>query len=234
MSPELELISSRSCSSDQQAWWAAKGIRLRGYSLLKVNQLPFPLPEVAAESLVVFTSQHAIRALWNKAGIRPLDFLRERTIAAIAPATSGLLNQQDAPPQLTAPHAQALAEHIVHTQEPQAVRYFCKPTRRPELPKILTKAGFQVQETYVYETQAQPQPINWGDAAGMIFYSPSAVETYLRTNPWPSGKLAFSIGPRTAQTLKQAGITDVITAAHPTPDSLLAVIQFACTNSKTK
>jgi uroporphyrinogen-III synthase len=83
-----------------------------------------------------------------------------------------------------------------------AVCFFCGDLRREELPSILRQAGIEYREVVVYRTIATPQKID-GDYNGILFFSPSAVESYLSMNSVPEAATLFAIGNTTAAALEQ-------------------------------
>jgi uroporphyrinogen-III synthase len=88
--------------------------------------------------------------------------------------------------------ATSLANKII-TDAPVEVWFFCGNRRRDELPEILLTNGIKVQEVIVYKTTAVHHIIN-SQFDGVLFYSPSAVESFFSVNKVGSSTVLFAIG----------------------------------------
>lgn len=121
----------------------------------------------------------------------------------------------------SAQHAAELAskmlEALAYTNS--KVLYPCGNQRRGELPGILSDAGIDVEEIMAYETVLTPRSI---DEAfdGYIFFSPTAVSSFLSMNQLPAGAPCFVIGQTTAASLSDLG-NPVVVAALPREEILV-------------
>jgi uroporphyrinogen-III synthase len=95
---------------------------------------------------------------------------------------------------------QKIVEHAV-----RAVVFFCGDLRREELPEILRQAGVGYRDIVVYKTTATPKKVD-SNYDGILFFSPSAVESYLSVNDVPDGTALFVIGNTTAAALKKYNV----------------------------
>lgn len=157
---------------------------------------------------VVFTSSNAVSAtaaLLN--GIR----LQNR-IYCLSGATqqSVLRHWSQAQISATATDAASLAGLILEEKPvPEKVLFFCGDLHRPELPDALEKAGIGVQKLIVYRTlllaQKQEQAYD-----AVLFFSPSAVHSYLQHNDPCPDTVFFAIGATTAAAIAVHGHTAVV------------------------
>lgn len=119
----------------------------------------------------------------------------------------------------TAENAIALADKIIEDAMAEEVIFFCGDQRRPELPDMLFAAGILVTEIVVYETIATPHKLN-ENFSGVLFYSPSAVESFFSANSLPQNALAFAIGSTTADAIKKHCANRIISADAPGKEAL--------------
>ena len=82
------------------------------------------------------------------------------------------------------------------------VVFFCGDLRRDELPDILRSNNIEVSEIIVYQTIAVLHKIE-RQYNGILFFSPSAAESFFRANKLPETTLLFAIGNTTADEIKK-------------------------------
>jgi uroporphyrinogen-III synthase len=99
----------------------------------------------------------------------------------------------------TADNSKSLAEKIV-TEKINEVIFFCGNKRREELPNILKNAGIKVHEVVVYETVETPVISN-NDFDAILFFSPSAVQSFFSVNQLKNSVVCFAIGQTTAESV---------------------------------
>lgn len=99
----------------------------------------------------------------------------------------------------TAANAAELATKIIELELKEVV-FFCGNLRRPELPRMLGEAGIMVHEVEVYETFGTPRPVTQ-DYEAVLFFSPSAVDSFFLSNKPDPAVVCFALGNTTAQVL---------------------------------
>lgn len=98
-------------------------------------------------------------------------------------------------------NASQLADIII-TAGVKEIVFFCGDRRRDELPDKLRANGIIVEEVVVYRTIETPHKVQ-GDYDGVVFFSPSAVNSFFTSNT-PSGKTIFyTMGDTTAAEIKK-------------------------------
>lgn len=102
----------------------------------------------------------------------------------------------------TATNASELAGLIVAEGLSCKVTFFCGDQRRDELPDILRKNGIRLHEIVVYQTIAIPQKVD-KPYHGILFFSPSAVDSFFSLNTIPTSTILFAIGNTTANEIKK-------------------------------
>jgi len=114
--------------------------------------------------------------------------------------------------------AQSLAKQIIDANEKDVI-FFCGNIRRDELPHLLNEKNIQVKEIVVYETSLIPQKIV-KDFDGIVFFSPSAVESFFSNNTVNALTTLFAIGETTAITISKYTNNPIIISDSPEKNSL--------------
>jgi uroporphyrinogen-III synthase len=117
-------------------------------------------------------------------------------------------------------NASDLAEKMINSKQVKQVVFFCGDQRREELPGKLRQNGIAVQEVIVYHTISTPHKI---DKAydGILFYSPSAVQSFFYANAVPASTVLFAIGQTTADAIKSFTDNLIIESERPGKDELV-------------
>jgi len=103
--------------------------------------------------------------------------------------------------QSSARNASQLADIII-SEGIEDIVFFCGDKRRDELPDKLRANGINVTEVMVYHTLENPHAINSG-YDGVVFFSPSAVNSFFTDNK-PGDKVIFyTMGDTTASEIKK-------------------------------
>ena len=107
--------------------------------------------------------------------------------------------------------------------EGSEVCYFCSDIRLDDIPKLLKKNSFIVNEITAYSTRLEapklPQSVE-----GVLFFSPSTIQSFLKKNS--PNCTAYCIGQTTAKEAKKY-FKEVHIAKIPTIES---VIELVCNN----
>ena len=119
-----------------------------------------------------------------------------------------------------AENAAALAEKIIEDDATDEVVFFCGNQRRDEMSTMLGVAGVTVTEIVVYETIAVPHVVK-KDYDAILFFSPSAVDSFFSVNKIKRETLFFAIGATTAEAIQQYNNGKIIVAAQPGKEALM-------------
>ena len=190
-------------------------------SILQEIQTTFTL-----QATVVFTSMNAVEAVADQL----LGFKPEWKIYCIGSTTRQLVEKYFGTDSIagTAASAVALAELIAAESPVYELIYFCGNMRRDELPQILQEHGFEVDEIAVYQTTLIPRKIV-KDYHGILFFSPSAVESFFKLNKAASHTVFFAIGSTTAAAIRNYSDNKIITADTQSKEEMLErVKEYFC------
>ena len=195
-----------------------EGIRVKSEDFIKISPNRIPLPILKKEIRnVVLTSQNAVEALLTNVSADELKF---ENIYCVGRKTKRLIERIIGPVKHQEKNAKKLAEYLVEYIEGLEVTYFCSNLRMDDLPDILSENNIKVNEVEAYTTKHAPTKVD-KSIVGVMFYSPSTVESYLLKNT--PDKIAYCIGETTA-TEARKHFTDVRVAKMPMVESLIELV----------
>lgn len=156
---------------------------------------------------VVFTSMNAVEAITESIVIKP-----EWNIFSIGQATKNFIDENFGKRTLkaTADNASDLADIIIERKIKEVV-FFCGDQRRDELPAKLKNEKISVEEVVVYKTNFTPRKLK-KTYDGILFFSPSAVESFFSVNTIADDVTLFSIGDTTAHAIKEKASNKIVVA----------------------
>ncbi|HEY0066935.1 MAG TPA: uroporphyrinogen-III synthase [Flavisolibacter sp.] len=172
---------------------------------------------------VVFTSTHSVDIVedilhhdkkglpqWN---VFTLDGRTKTAVSRFLPAEAIAA---------TAANAAELATKIIERKLKEVV-FFCGNLRRPELPRMLGDAGIIVHEVEVYETFGTPRPITQ-DYEAVLFFSPSAVDSFFLSNKLDPAVVCFTLGNTTAQVLSGYTKNKVVISTGTSQEEMMETV----------
>ncbi|MEO5943350.1 MAG: uroporphyrinogen-III synthase [Ferruginibacter sp.] len=224
MQNKIQILCTRPVDDTAKDLCIANNIELNVFSFIATE--PIETVEVQQEienalslsATVIFTSMNAVEAV--------AEFLFDEQpgwrIFCIGNTTNELVKKYFGEDKIagTAQDALALAEVIIEEGEATEVVFFCGDKRRDELPSALNAADIDVQEIVVYETIQVQHKIE-KEYHGILFFSPSAVESFFLVNKLNSETVLFAIGNTTAQAIKKYCNNKTITGEEPGKQNLV-------------
>ena len=170
------------------------------------------------ETVVVFTSMNAVVAVTDM-----LDgHVPSWRIYCMGYATQKLVAEYFGEASIAGTGASALelAETIIEEEAPDELIFFCGNIRRDELPVKLSRQGITVHEICVYETLATPHKME-KTFDGILFFSPSAAESFFSNNTIPPETVLFAIGQTTRDTLARFTRNKIVVSKEPGKDEMV-------------
>lgn len=110
--------------------------------------------------------------------------------------------------------------HVIMEHEENEVVFFCGDKRMDTLPDMLAEGGITVRELIVYVTTLTPHKVD-KHYNGILFYSPSGVESFFSENTVGEDTVLFSIGRTTAATLKKHSTNTVVISETATKEGVM-------------
>ncbi|MBO9682774.1 MAG: uroporphyrinogen-III synthase [Flavisolibacter sp.] len=175
---------------------------------------------------VAFTSANAVEAVKNY-----LDKNSSRHFYCISGRTrsSLLLHVRDEQIMATADYGKDLAGKIIK-QQPKEIIFFCGNKRRDELPGILKEAGIKVNEVTVYETVETPV-VAEDDMDAILFFSPSAVQSFFSVNQLKQNVVCFAVGTTTAESISHFTKNKILICEQPSQEMMLNAVKIYFQNT---
>jgi uroporphyrinogen-III synthase len=168
----------------------------------------------------IFTSKKAVKAI--KPAIKDLEIPDH--IFAVGSKTAEMLEELNL--KVTTPDEYNVVSLAKKMQdlELKHVAHFCGNLKAGNLNKLLGKET-KLTSVEVYRTKLATHSVNVEDYAGIVFMSPSAVESFSKRNEVNGSTQIFCIGPTTEEAAQEAGLSNCITPEYSTLDSLMESIQ---------
>jgi uroporphyrinogen-III synthase len=175
---------------------------------------------------LIFTSQNAVQSvLQHPKSDELIPKLREKNVFCVGIKTKDLLTENGFNVIAYTGYASDLAEIISLIYNKESYTFFSGNLRRDVLPNTLKENGILFNEIEVYETLLTPKKIN-ERLDGILFFSPSAVESYLKTNTIKD-EMCFCIGETTAEALENKKVKNIIIADKPSVENVIyEVIEY--------
>ena len=100
------------------------------------------------------------------------------------------------------------------------------------MPNILKEAGIKVHEVVVYETIETPI-VATVDFDAILFFSPSAVQSFFSVNQIKKTTVCFAIGRTTASSIADFTDNKIVVSESPGQEMILASVNFYFQNLYT-
>jgi uroporphyrinogen-III synthase len=175
-----------------------------------------PLLDGLGEALI-FTSQNAVQSILQHP---KCNELKSKNVFSVGMKTRDLLTQNGFNVIAYTGYASDLAEIISLIYSKESYTFFCGNLRRDILPNTLKENGITFNEIEVYETNITSKKIT-NKLDGILFFSPSAVESYLKLNTIKD-EMCFCIGETTAESLENKKIKNIIIADKPSVENVIS------------
>jgi hydroxymethylbilane synthase len=215
---DINVYSTKTLSKDQLNSLSSDiAISMSDFITTRNNRLKPVLVKNPIEA-VVFTSQNAVEALLHSFSPMELDF---KSIYCVGKRTKRLIEKRIGKVTHIENSAEKLGNYLVSNLKDAKITFFCGNKRRDELPSILNENNMNYHEVECYQTQLTPKKIE-EKIDGIMFYSPSGIESYLRANT-VSNNVAFCIGATTAEEAKKY-FKEVTIAEVPTVESVIHAV----------
>ena len=217
MTKQINIVSTKKLLPNQKQLLLDANIHLIEEDFIKTTFLS-PLLEGLGEALI-FTSQNAVESILQHP---KCEDLKSKNVFSVGMKTKDLLTQNGFNVIAYTGYASDLAEIISLIYSKESYTFFCGNLRRAILPNTLKENGITFNEIEVYETNITSKKIT-NKLDGILFFSPSAVESYLKMNTIKD-EMCFCIGETTAESLENKKIKNIIIADKPSVENVIAEV----------
>jgi uroporphyrinogen-III synthase len=217
MTKQINIVSTKKLLPNQKQLLLDANIQLIEEDFIKTTFLS-PLLEGLGEALI-FTSQNAVESILQHP---KCEDLKSKNVFSVGMKTKDLLTQNGFNVIAYTGYASDLAEIISLIYSKESYTFFCGNLRRDILPNTLKENGITFNEIEVYETNITSKKIK-SKLDGILFFSPSAVESYLKLNTIKD-ETCFCIGETTAEALQNKKVKNIIIADKPSVENVIAEV----------
>ncbi len=196
MESQVRIISTKKLLPNQKQF-----LLNAKFSVVEADFIKIKLKKFSCKSkfqYLIFSSQNAVDSVLKNS---KLEQLKTKKCFCVGQKTKIVLELQGFVVQETADYASELASIICNQYNEETFTFFSGNLRREILPDALTLAKVKFEEIEVYETIISPHNIT-PKPDGLLFFSPSAVESYLQANTI-TDEICFCIGKTTAEPVEK-------------------------------
>jgi uroporphyrinogen-III synthase len=215
MSNQISILSTKTLSDEQRQVFIDANIDLLEQDFIAIENNNFELNNINQN--LIFSSQNAVLSLIEESN---WENLKTKNVFCVGIKTKELLEQNEFSVAVYMDYASELAEIITLIYNKESFTFFSGNLRKETLPQALKNAGIKFNEIEVYQTKLAPFKISSAEKFdGILFFSPSAVESYLKDNKIKT-ETCFCIGETTASALKII-TKNIIIAQNPTVEDVV-------------
>ena len=177
----IKILSTKKLKPNQRDLLLGQGFTLVDYNAIKIEYINFEMPDKIENA--IFTSQNGVNAFIKQAQSTPLSAGEDMGIRifCVGQKTKTLLEENGLKVIETANYGADLAQIIAENYKNESFHFFCGEQRRDEIPNILNASKINFIEVKTYKTALKPRKFEqkWD---GILFFSPSGVESYFIEN----------------------------------------------------
>lgn len=209
----IRILSTKKLKSNQKQFLLNAGMAVVEADFIGIQNKSFTFLNM--HDNLIFTSGNAVAAVSNHPDVQEV---RRKPSFCVGEKTADLLDEIGFTVQERTNSAAELAKLVISEYANESFTFFSGRQRLDELPNQLKEAEVLYNEIEVYETIATPKSIK-GPVNGILFFSPSAVESYLLANEI-TNETCFCIGNTTAKALEKI-TKNVVIANQPSVDNTI-------------
>lgn len=213
MSKQIQILSTKTLSKVQKQELVNANFNVVEADFISTQNQSFELKDIF-ENLII-TSQNAAQSILLHS---KCEELKTKNVFCVGLKTKALLEENGFNVIVYVDYASDLAEIITLIYSIESYTFFSGNLRKETLPKALKEAKIKFNEIQVYETTLTPQKIKT-TVDGILFFSPSAVESYLKDNKIKA-EICFCIGNTTAESLEKV-TKNIIVADQPSVENVI-------------
>ncbi len=224
MNPQISILSTKTLSDEQRQIFLDANIDLLEQDFIEIENNNFELKNI--NDNLIFTSQNAVLSLLEQSG---WEKLQTKNVFCVGIKTKELLEQNSFKVDVYMDYASELAEIITLIYNKETFTFFSGNLRKETLPQALKVAKITFNEIEVYQTKLAPFKISSAEKFdGILFFSPSGVESYLKDNKIKT-ETCFCIGETTANSLEKITKKIVVPEIPNVDDLIIECINYYLT-----
>jgi uroporphyrinogen-III synthase len=213
MESQVRIVSTKKLLPNQKQFLLNANFSLIEADFVKIELKKFSVNNDSR--FLIFSSQNAVESVLKNS---KLEQLKVKKCFCVGQKTKTALELHGFIVQETADYASELASIICNQYSEESFTFFSGNLRREILPEALTLAKVKFEEIEVYQTMLTPHKIS-SKPNGILFFSPSAVESYLQANTI-TDEICFCIGKTTAEPVEKI-TSNCIIATQPSIENVI-------------
>lgn len=206
------IVSTKKLAPNQKQFLLNVGFAVVDADFIAIQPIDFAIDNV--KDNLIFTSLNAVKAVANHPQVQEI---RRKPCFATAPKTADLLDEVGFTVIETADDAAGLGVIIEEKYAPESFTFFCGNLRLETLPGRFNEWNVDFNEITVHHTRLTP--INVAKPDGILFFSPSAVDSYVSGNEL-TDETCFCIGETTAKALENK-TNNIVIANKPSVENVI-------------
>ena len=191
----VSILSTKKLTDSQKAYFDNANFNFFEEDFIEIESTNFSCNLTADYTII--TSQNALESILKNKDADQIKFL---PCFCVGSKTKILLEENGFKVLETSDYAAELASIICNKYQKKSFIFFSGSLRRDILPEAMQLANVNFTEVVVYSTTLKPHKIE-SNPQGILFFSPSAVESYLKSNT-VTNQTCFCIGKTTAEALE--------------------------------
>ena len=213
---QISILSTKTLSGEQRQVFLEANFDLLEKDFIDIKNNLFELNTINTN--LIFSSQNAVLSLMEQNG---WEALKTKSVFCVGIKTKELLELNGFKVDVYMDYASELAEIITLIYNKESYTFLSGNLRKETLPQALKSEGITFNEIEVYQTKLAPFKISDQEKFdGILFFSPSAVESYL-TNNKIKNEICFCVGNTTAKTLELNKVKNIVIAETPTIEEVI-------------
>jgi uroporphyrinogen-III synthase len=213
MSKQIQILSTKILSNVQKQELVNANFNVLEVDFIATQNQSFELKDIFDN--LILTSQNAAQSILLHS---KCEELKTKNVFCVGLKTKALLEENGFNVGVYVDYASDLAEIITLIYSSESYTFFSGNLRKETLPKALKEAKIKFNEIQVYETTLTPLKMKT-TVDGILFFSPSAVESYLKDNKIKA-EICFCIGNTTAESLDKV-TKNIIVADQPSVENVI-------------
>ena len=220
MEKQTSILSTKTLSSQQRKMFIDSDIDILEEDFIQIENNNFELKNINEN--LIFSSQNAVLSLMEHLN---WEQLKNKSVFCVGIKSKELLEQNGFKVDVYMDYASELSEIITLIYNKETFTFFSGNLRKETLPKALKDAQIKFNEIEVYQTKMVSFKISSAEKFdGILFFSPSGVESYLKDNKIKS-ETCFCIGETTANALEKITKNIIISQIPTIEDVIVEVLE---------
>ena len=214
MTKQINILSTKKLLPTQKQEFLDANFTVIEEDFIETNIKNFELSKINKN--LIFTSQNAVQSILQHP---KCNELKSKNVFSVGMKTKDLLTENGFKVLAYTGYAADLAEIISLIYSKESYTFFSGNLRQEVLSNTLKENEITFNEIEVYETNLTQKKIT-NKLDGILFFSPSAVESYLKLNTIKE-EICFCIGETTAESLENKKVKNIIIAEKPSVENVI-------------